>query len=146
MPAHDFAWWTKLITKSRDDATVVDAFAAAGLPKVPKPPRSENSVQVELDGSGLEVTLTKVDGGVVFSGVLAKIDEKHGDDLYRGKLLEGVSAKMSQAAVRQKLGQPDQSIDDGRIDVWLRGATELIVGYTKDRAISTFSLTLPDIW
>lgn len=146
MPARDFVWWTTLIGKARDDAKVVDAFSKAGFAKVPKPPRSENAVQVELDETGLEVTLAEVGDEVVFAGVLAKLDGKKGDDLYRGKLLEGVTGTMFRDAVLKKLGTPDESIRDDRIDIWRRGEPELVVGYTKAGAISTFSFSLPHLW
>lgn len=153
----DFDAWTKLLGKGRDDADVKRALAAAGVKKIPKLGEDETFVQIELKGRGLELVLTDEaileelegqalgEGPLIVSGVVAKLDKAQGRDLYKGPLPHGITAAMSQAELRKKLGKPAQSDVDA--DVWLEDGRELGVSYTKGNAsLYGLSLTLPNAY
>jgi hypothetical protein len=153
----DFETWTKFLGKTQDDADLKTALAAAGVKKIPKLDPDETFVQIELKGQGLELVLTDEailkelddqdlgEGPLIVSGVVAKLDKAQGRDLYKGALPHGITAAMSQSELRKLLGKPGESDIDA--DVWMQGAWELGVSYTKGGAsLYGMSMTLPNAY
>jgi hypothetical protein len=151
----NFEAWTKLLGKSQDDDDLLAAIAEAGVKRIPKLRDDETFVQVELKGHGLEIILTDEailkeladqglgEGPLVLSGVIARLDTSQGRDLYTGPLPSGITATLSQAALRTLLGKPDDSDID--VDNWMRGDLELGVDYTKGgAALASLSVMLPN--
>jgi hypothetical protein len=153
----DLETWIRLFGKTQDAPVVKAALAAAGVKRVPRLEEDDTLVQIELKGHGLEVMLTDEaalkgladqdigEGPLVLSGVVAKCSKAHhGRDLYVGTLPYGVSADMSQDAVRKLLGRPDSNDDDIPVDIWQRDRLELVINYTSGgKSIATFALMLP---
>ena len=154
----DFEAWMQFFGTSQDDPKLKAALAAVGVKKVPKLDEEEMSVQFELKGKGLELimtdeaTLKKLkdqdvgEGPLIVSGVLGKFGKKYGRDVYTGKLPLGLSADMSQYAVRKLLGKPTTTETEPDIDVWTGKTSQVSVRYAKGcESIATVSVLMPNV-
>ena len=147
--------WIELLGKSQDDPQLQAALAAAGVKKIPKRDKDDFSVIFELKGQHLWLEMTDEayhkglkdqdigEGPLILTSVEAALGQGKGKGGYQGSLPFGLSAGITQDAVRHVLGKPSTVIADVPADIWLRDGMELNVTYTRDLQLQTLALTLP---
>lgn len=131
-----------------DSPAVAKLLSDLGVKKKPRIKSDEDDVMVELTKRGLVLVFERADEPKTSKIKLAEVqfysDKEEGYTSFAGKLPRDLTFEDTQSTARKKMGAPDESKAEFRLETWRIGRHELTVEYSKDDGrIQSVQLGLP---